>query len=161
MNENRGVIEVSDEVIRHIIHICSRDVPGVACVSEESFMNGAFKMLRSSDFPKGIRITNGETDRVKRVDVSIQVEFGVAIPAVAHEFQVRVKDQVESISGVRVEEVNVHVDGVQAISDAPSGPRVVTAPKGPGAVQDTEEEDEEEEIIEASVREEEEDETSR
>ena len=161
MNDNRGVIEVSDEVIRHIIHICSHDVPGVACVSEETFMNGAFKMLRSSDFPKGIRITNGDNDRVKRVDVSIQVEFGVAIPAVAHEFQVRVKDQVESISGVTVEEVNVHVDGVQATAETPSGPRVVTPPKGPGAVQESEdEENDEEEIIEASAREEQDDDSS-
>jgi len=145
VNEELGVIEVSDEVIRHIIQICSRDVPGVACVSEEGFMNGAFKMIRSSDFPKGIRITNGEDDRHKKVDISIQVEFGVAIPAVAGQFQERVKDRVESISGVTVDEVNVHVDGVQASEENPGGPRVVTPPKGPGAVQDTGQEEGEEE----------------
>ena len=135
MNEDLGVIEVADEVIRHIITICSRDVPGVAGVSEESFMNGAFKMLRSSDFPKGIRITNGEDDRHKKVDVSIQVEFGVAIPAAAFEFQKKVKDQVERIAGVTVDEVNVHVDGVQVAAEIPAAPRVVSPPKGPGAVQ--------------------------
>lgn len=137
MTESGGVIEVSDDVIRHVIHICSKGVPGVAGVSEESFMDGAFKMLRSSDFPKGIRISNGASDRHKKVDVSIQVEFGVAIPAVACKFQEKVKDQVERIAGVTVEEVNVHVDGVQAGSGAPGSPRVVTAPEGQGAVQET------------------------
>jgi len=135
MNEPGGVIEVSDDVIRHVIHICSKGVPGVAGVSEESFMDGAFKMLRSSDFPKGIRISNGASDRHKKVDVSIQVEFGVAIPAVACKFQEKVKDQVERIAGVTVEEVNVHVDGVQATGGSPSAPRVVTPPQGVGAVQ--------------------------
>jgi uncharacterized alkaline shock family protein YloU len=139
VNEERGVIEVSDDVIRHLIQICSKDV---AAVSEESFMDGAFKMLRSADFPKGIRITNGEDDRHKKVDVSIQVEFGVAIPAVAGEFQKKVKDQVERIAGVTVDEVNVHVDGVHASMETPSGPRVVSAPKGPGAVQETEDDEE-------------------
>lgn len=98
-------------------------------------MDRAFKMLRSTDFPKGIRIANGASDRHKKVDVSIEVEFGVAIPAVACKFQEKVKDQVERIAGVTVEEVNVHVDGVQAASGTPSAPRVVTAPQGQGAVQ--------------------------
>ena len=141
MSEELGMIEVSDEVIRHLVQICSREVPGVAGVSEESFMDGAFKMLRSTDFPKGIRITNGEDDRHKKVDVSIQVEFGVAIPAVACEFQQKVKDQVERVAGVTVEEVNVHVDGVQASVETPTGPRVVSPPKGQGVVQDAEEDD--------------------
>jgi uncharacterized alkaline shock family protein YloU len=137
MTESGGVIEVSDDVIRHIIHICSKGVPGVAGVSEESFMDGAFKMLRSSDFPKGIRIANGASDRHKKVDVSIQVEFGIAIPAVACKFQEKVKDQVERIAGVTVEEVNVHVDGVQAGAGSSTSPRVVAPPHGQGAVQDT------------------------
>lgn len=135
MNESGGVIEVSDDVIRHVIHICSKGVPGVAGVSEESSMDRAFKMLRSTDFPKGIRISNGASDRHKKVDVSIEVEFGIAIPAVACKFQEKVKDEVERIAGVTVEEVNVHVDGVRAGAGSTSTPRVVTAPQGQGAVQ--------------------------
>lgn len=144
MTEEVGVIQVSDEVIRSIIHICSQDVPGVASVSEESLINGAFKMLRSTDFPKGIRITSGPDDQRKKVDVSIRVEFGYAIPNVAYELQKKVKEQVERITGIQIEEVNVHVDGVHASADTPTGPRVMSVPQVTGAVQENQDGPEEE-----------------
>ena len=140
-----GSIEVSDEVIRSIINVCSSEVPGIAGVSEETFMNGAFKMLRSTEFPKGIRITEEESSPGKKVDVSVQIEFGVAIPAVACEFQKKVKDQVERIAGINVSEVNIHVDGVQASVETPTGPRVVTPPETYGAGQNADMDHEEEE----------------
>lgn len=135
--EGVGSIEVSDEVIRSIINVCSSEVPGIAGVSEETFMNGAFKMLRSTEFPKGIRITDDEA-KGKKVDVSVQIEFGVAIPGVACEFQKKVKNQVERIAGISVTEVNIHVDGVQASIETPTGPRVVTPPQTFGAGQSAE-----------------------
>lgn len=153
MSQEIGVIQVSDEVIRSIVHICSQEVPGVASVSEESLINGAFKMLRSTDFPKGIRITNGPDDQHKKVDVSIRVEFGVAIPAIATELQLKVKSQVERITGIIVDEVNVHVDGVHASAETPSGPRVMSLPPVSGAVQESQVQDmgtEEEETVEQS-----------
>lgn len=139
MTAEVGVIQVSDEVIRSIIHICSQDVPGVASVSEESLINGAFKMLRSTDFPKGIRITSGPDDQRKKVDVSIRVEFGYAIPNVAYELQKKIKSQVERITGILIEEVNVHIDGVHASEDTPAGPRVMSVPPVTGAVQENQE----------------------
>lgn len=135
--EGVGSIEVSDEVIRSIINVCSSEVPGIAGVSEETFMNGAFKMLRSTEFPKGIRITDDDA-KGKKVDVSVQIEFGVAIPGVACEFQKKVKNQVERIAGISVSEVNIHVDGVQASIETPTGPRVVTPPQTFGAGQSAE-----------------------
>ena len=42
----------------------------------------------------------------------IIVEYGVRIPDVAFEIQNRVKKAVESMTGLKVEEVNVHVQGV-------------------------------------------------
>jgi len=136
VSEERGSIAVSDEVIRSIIHICSQDVPGVACVSEDSLINGAIKMLRSTDFPKGIRIMNSEDGEKKKVDVSIQVEYGVAIPGVTGELQKEIKDQVERITGIPIEEINIHVDGVQTPT---ATERIVSQPAGSGAVQDIEE----------------------
>ena len=43
---------------------------------------------------------------------SIIVEYGVRIPDVAFEIQNRVKKSVETMTGLKVVEVNVHVQGV-------------------------------------------------
>ena len=47
-----------------------------------------------------------------KIDVNIIVEYGSRIPDVAFEIQNRVKKAVESMTGLNVEEVNVHVQGV-------------------------------------------------
>ena len=48
--------------------------------------------------------------------VNIIVEYGARIPDVAFEIQNKVKKSVESMTGLKVEEVNVHVQGVNTES---------------------------------------------
>ena len=59
---------------------------------------------------KGIKVE--VTDTEAKIDVNIIVEYGSRIPDVAFEIQNRVKKAVESMAGLKVEEVNVHVQGV-------------------------------------------------
>ena len=59
---------------------------------------------------KGIKADINENKA--KIDVNIIVEYGSRIPDVAFEIQNRVKKAVESMTGLKVEEVNVHVQGV-------------------------------------------------
>ena len=59
---------------------------------------------------KGIKVEVNEKNA--RIDVNIIVEYGARIPEVAFEIQTRVKKSVESMTGLKVLEVNVHVQGV-------------------------------------------------
>ena len=59
---------------------------------------------------KGIKVEVGEKEA--KIDVNIIVEYGVRIPDVAFEIQNRVKKAVETMTGLKVLEVNVHVQGV-------------------------------------------------
>ena len=68
----------------------------------------------ASDF-KGIKVEAGEKET--RIDVNIIVEYGVRIPDVAFEIQNRVKKAVESMTGLKVLDVNVHVQGVNTDSN--------------------------------------------
>ena len=56
-------------------------------------------------------------DKNAKIDVSIIVEYGARIPDVAYEIQSRVKGSVENMTGLKVLEVNVHVQGVHAKSE--------------------------------------------
>ena len=62
-------------------------------------------------------------ENIAKIDVNIIVEYGSRIPDVAFEIQNRVKKAVESMTGLKVEEVNVHVQGVNtdtAKNDTPN-----------------------------------------
>ena len=75
------------------------------------FAGGITEVLSGKkNLAKGIKVE--ENDQEVKIDVNIIVEYGTRIPDVAFDIQNRVKKAVESMTGLKVEEVNVHVQGV-------------------------------------------------
>ena len=113
IEENDG-IEISGDVIAVIAGVAVSEVQGVASMSG-GFAGGITEVLsRKKKKEKGIKVDK-EDEKVK-IDVNIIVEYGSRIPDVAFEIQNRVKKSVESMTGLKVEEVNVHVQGVNTDS---------------------------------------------
>ena len=108
-NENNNII-IEDEVIATIAGIAVSEVPGVAEMSG-GFAGGITEVLKGKkNLAKGIKVDKNE-NKVK-IDVNIIVEYGTRIPDVAFEIQNRVKKAVETMTGLTVTSVNVHVQGV-------------------------------------------------
>ncbi|MBQ9658802.1 MAG: Asp23/Gls24 family envelope stress response protein [Clostridia bacterium] len=103
-------IKIADDVIAVIAGVAVSEVPGVASM-QGGFAGGIGEVLSGKkNLAKGIKV---ETDDNKaKIDVNIIVEYGVRIPDVAFEIQNRVKKAVEGMAGLKVSEVNVHVQGV-------------------------------------------------
>lgn len=75
------------------------------------FAGGISEVLSGKkNLAKGIKVEVADKDT--KIDVNIIVEYGTRIPDIAFEIQTRVKKAVESMTGLNVEEVNVHVQGV-------------------------------------------------
>ena len=79
------------------------------------FAGGISEVLKGKkNLAKGIKVDS--ENKNTKIDVNIVVEYGVRIPDVAYEIQNRVKTAVENMTGLKVEEVNVHVQGVNTES---------------------------------------------
>ena len=103
-------IEISGDVIAVIAGVAVSEVQGVSGMAG-SFAGGISEVFSGKkNLAKGIKVDKDE-EKVK-IDVNIIVEYGSRIPDVAFEIQNRVKKSVESMTGLKVEEVNVHVQGV-------------------------------------------------
>ena len=75
------------------------------------FAGGITEVLSGKkNMAKGIKVE--KTENTAKIDVNIIVEYGSRIPDIAFEIQNRVKKSVEGMTGFTVEEVNVHVQGV-------------------------------------------------
>ena len=108
-NTNEG-IQISNDVIAVIAGVAVSEVQGVASMAG-SFAGGITEVLSGkNNLAKGIKVDK-ENENVK-IDVNIIVEYGTRIPDIAFEIQNRVKTSVETMTGLKVEEVNVHVQGV-------------------------------------------------
>ena len=103
-------IKIASDVIAVISGVAVSEVKGVFAMAG-GFTGGITEVLKGKkNLAKGIKV---ETENNKaKIDVNIIVEYGARIPDVAFEIQNKVKKSVEEMTGLKVEEVNVHVQGV-------------------------------------------------
>ena len=104
-----GAVRVADEVVSVIAGLAATDIEGIAGMSG-GLVGGIAEMLGRKNLSKGVKVEVGE--REAAVDLYIIVRFGVRIPEVALNVQERVKEAIEQMTGLKVVEVNVHVQGV-------------------------------------------------
>lgn len=104
-------IKIADDVVAVIAGVAVSEVQGVYEMSG-GFAGGISEVLSGKkNLSKGIKVDADEKE--VRIDVNIIVEYGSRIPDVAYEIQTRVKKSVENMTGLKVSEVNVHVQGVK------------------------------------------------
>lgn len=104
-----GSVRIADEVVGIIAGMAAMEIPGVAGMSG-GLVGGFAEMLGKKNLSKGVKVEVGEKEAA--VDLYIIVEYGIRIPDVALRVQENVKKAIESMTGLDVVEVNVHVQGV-------------------------------------------------
>jgi Uncharacterized protein conserved in bacteria len=104
-----GTIQIAPEVIGVIAGLATVEVDGVAGMSG-GFAGGIAELLGRKNLTKGVKVEVGQ--REAAVDVSIIVEYGIKIPEIASEIQQNVKRSIETMTGLHVVEVNVHIHDV-------------------------------------------------
>lgn len=104
-----GTIRIADEVVAIIAGMAATEVEGVSAMSG-GIAGGIAEALGRRNLAKGVKVEVG-TEEAK-VDLHIVVQYGKRIPDVAWEIQDRVKKAVEKMTGLKVLQVNVHVQGV-------------------------------------------------
>ena len=112
LNENpNGTVSFATEVVATIAGLAATEVDGVASmISPSSGLADMFSRKSNRNLTKGVRI-DLEDNRVS-VDVTITVDYGSPIPDVARNIQENVKKAIETMSGLDVKSVDVHVTGI-------------------------------------------------
>jgi len=110
-----GRVEISPEVIEVISGIAAAEVDGVATM-RGSFASGVAERLGRKNHGKGVKVELGE-DGVK-VDISVIMVYGVSIPEVARKIQNNVQQTLQSMTGIDIRAINVHIVGVHFEKEA-------------------------------------------
>lgn len=104
-----GNVKISEEVVAIIAGVAAMDVPGVAGMSG-GIAGGIAEILGRKNLSKGVKVEVGEKEAA--IDLYIIVEYGCRIPDVSWDIQEKVKNAVETMTGLDVIEINIHVQGV-------------------------------------------------
>ena len=106
--QNGGTITYATEVIATIAGVAANEVEGIAgmCVS-----GGIGEILgRNRNITRGVKVEVGSQEAA--VDLYTIVEYGYPIQKVASDVQENVRKALESLTGLHVVRVDVHVQGV-------------------------------------------------
>ncbi len=104
-----GSINISDEVIATIASVAVSETKGVYDLAS-SITDDIVSKISKKSVNKGIKVSKNEDEAI--IDISLIMEYGVRIPEIAWEVQENVKKAVESMSGLTVVKVNIHVAGI-------------------------------------------------
>ena len=112
LNENpNGTVSFATEVVATIAGLAATEVDGVASmINPSSGLADMFTRKSNRNLTKGVRI-DLEDNRVS-VDITITVDYGSPVPDVARNIQENVKKAIETMSGLDVKNVDVHVTGI-------------------------------------------------
>ena len=113
--ENNTITEVdsvyvSSDVIRKIVGMAINEVDGISGVSA-GLVGGIAERLGQRDLSKGISVH--QFDHQITIYINVIVEYGIKIPEVAEKLQNAIRRAVEETTGYQVNQVNLHVQGIQ------------------------------------------------
>lgn len=108
-SQDIGEIKISADVITVIAHTVASEIEGVSSMSS-GIAENISSVLGRKNASKGVKVEMNDKD--VSIDLFIMVDFGARIPDVAWKLQERVKSSVESMTGMHVTAINIHVLGV-------------------------------------------------
>ena len=112
INNDLGHVSISDDVIASVAGgtaVSCYWIIGMA--SKNQVKDGITEILGKENYSKGIKVKKDEGKLI--IDLYIIVMYGTKISEIANNVQSSVKYQIEKTLGVKVDEVNIFIQGIK------------------------------------------------
>ena len=110
-NTELGLVTVSDEVLVRVAGYTALDCYGIVGMASKRSTDGIVQLIGKENLGRGVKIrTCG--DKVD-IDLFIIVEYGISINAVCTSVLDTIKYKVETLMGIHVSKIHVHVQSVR------------------------------------------------
>ena len=132
LQNDMGVVRVSEDVVAKIAGLAVREVDGVHELvpfgASQTFSRLADAVVGTDRRDMGVRVEVGKVEAA--VDVRIVTDYGVSIPKVAAAIRKNVKTRIETMTGLELKEINIDVLDL-FFAEASKGAEPSVAPKEP------------------------------
>lgn len=105
-----GLVKISEDVVGVIAGIAANDIKGVSGLNPTTSGGVTQVFTGKRNVTKGVKVTITENNAV--IDLTLSVEYGFNIPEVVEAVQKNVIEVVETITGLKVDKVNVLVNNI-------------------------------------------------
>ncbi len=111
MKTEFGDLNINDNVFASLAGISAMESYGIVGMAAKDAKDGFFELLKSDSLTRGIKVYI--KDNLITIDMYVILEFGVKISVVCKNIIDRVKFNIENFTGLKVDKVNVFVQGIR------------------------------------------------
>ena len=111
IKKEHGTIFIDDSVLATIAGLSAMECYGLVGMSSRNAADGLVELLRKDNLKRGVKIYT-EENRIT-IDLYIVVQFGTKISVVANNIIDKVRYNIENLTGMKVDRINVNVEGVR------------------------------------------------
>jgi len=109
-----GAVNISKDVVARVAGIAAMECYGLVGMAGRNLQDGIAQLLQVENLNRGVDVHLDGNEAV--IDLYVIVEYGLKISEVGYNIMERVKYALESLLGLSVQKVNVHVQGVRVTS---------------------------------------------
>lgn len=111
INSELGSIVIDNSVIANIAGISAMESYGIVGMASKSATDGIFELLKFENLSKGIKV-NTENNQIN-IELHVILEYGVKISVVGQNIIERVKFNIENLTGLTIDNIEVLVEGIR------------------------------------------------
>lgn len=108
-----GIISISEEIVAAIAGSVATENYGIVGMQAKTTGDQLWQLVGGDNQRRGVKVTCAEDDQVD-IDLYVTLIYGASLTAVAQNAIGNVRYRVEEITGLKVRNVNVHIEGVKA-----------------------------------------------
>lgn len=109
-----GIITINPEVIAKYAGSVAVECFGIVGMAAVNMKDGFVRLLKKDSLTHGIKIDISEDNEIS-LDFHVVVSYGVNILSVSDNLMNNVKYRVEEFTGMKVQAINIFVEGVRVI----------------------------------------------
>lgn len=107
--EGVGEVQIANEVVSTIAGISASEVEGVYSMAG-GFTNELAGKFGVKNYSKGVKVEIEGSEAI--IDIAVNMKYGYNIPKTCKLVQDKIKNAIDSMTGLKVLEVNIRIAGV-------------------------------------------------
>ena len=111
--ESKGQVNYSNTILLSIINLATKEIEGVSKLSDN--FGSIAKKWFTNKYYDGVKVLY--ENNAMTIDIFINVKYGNCVTDVAYRVQENVKNGILSMVEIAINQINVHVMGVDFISE--------------------------------------------
>ena len=114
MTNSMGNVVIDTNVIARYAGLAAIECFGIVGMAALSVKDGFVKLLKKDSITRGINVTIDEGNKIT-INFHVIIAYGVSIATVSDNLIETVKYKVESFTGMKINKINIYVEGVRVI----------------------------------------------